>query len=44
MDERSFVWPMAPGKGWVRTVWRMDDQQQWEDRARANVDVLDELF
>lgn len=28
-DERSFVWPMAPGKGWVRTVWRMDDQQQW---------------
>ncbi|MEE6893132.1 hypothetical protein Q0Q51_18630 [Escherichia coli] len=43
-DDRSFVWPMAPGKGWVRTVWRMDDQQQWEDRARANVDVLDELF
>lgn len=27
-DERSFVWPMVPGKGWVRTVWRMDDQQQ----------------
>ncbi|KGT87613.1 type VI secretion protein [Erwinia typographi] len=44
MDERSFVWPMAPGKGWVRTVWRMDDQQQWEDRARANADALDGLF
>ena len=43
-DERSFVWPMAPGKGWVRTVWRMDDQQQWEDRARANADALDRLF
>ena len=43
-DERSFVWPMAPGKGWVRTVWRMDDQQQWEDRARANADALDGLF
>ena len=43
-DERSFVWPMAPGKGWVRTVWRMDDQQQWEDRARVNVDALDGLF
>ncbi len=43
-DERSFVWPMAPGKGWVRTVWRMDDQRQWEDRARANVDALDGLF
>lgn len=43
-DERSFVWPMAPGKGWVRTVWRMDDQQQWEDRARVNADALDGLF
>jgi len=43
-DERSFVWAMAPGKGWVRTVWRMDDQQQWEDRARANADALDGLF
>lgn len=43
-DERSFVWPMVPGKGWVRTVWRMDDQQQWEDRARANADALDGLF
>ncbi len=43
-DERSFVWPMAPGKGWVRTVWRMDDQQQWEARARANADALDGLF
>ncbi|EHR8987885.1 DUF2235 domain-containing protein [Escherichia coli] len=43
-DERSFVWPMAPGKGWVRTVWRMDDQQQWEYRARANADALDGLF
>ena len=43
-DERSFVWAMAPGKGWVRTVWRMDDQQQWEDRARVNVDALDGLF
>ncbi|ENO0298385.1 DUF2235 domain-containing protein [Enterobacter asburiae] len=43
-DERSFVWPMAPGKGWMRTVWRMDDQQQWEDRARANADALDGLF
>ncbi|WP_241617648.1 T6SS phospholipase effector Tle1-like catalytic domain-containing protein [Rosenbergiella epipactidis] len=43
-DERSFVWAMAPAKGWVRTVWRMDDQQQWEDRARANVDALDGLF
>nr|WP_159466050.1 DUF2235 domain-containing protein [Scandinavium goeteborgense] len=43
-DQRSFVWPNAPGKGWVRTVWRMDDQQQWEDRARANADVLDGLF
>ncbi|WP_313148838.1 DUF2235 domain-containing protein [Enterobacter sp.] len=43
-DERSFVWPMAPGKGWVRTVWRMDEQQQWEDRARANADALDGLF
>jgi len=43
-DERSFVWAMAPGKGWVRTVWRMDDQQQWEDRARVNADALDGLF
>ncbi|HDR2782800.1 TPA: DUF2235 domain-containing protein [Enterobacter sichuanensis] len=43
-DERSFVWPMAPAKGWVRTVWRMDDQQQWEDRARANADALYGLF
>ena len=43
-DERSFVWAMAPGKGWVRTVWRMDDQQQWEDRARANADALDGFF
>lgn len=43
-DERSFVWPMAPGKGWVRTVWRMDDQQQWEDRARVDADALDGLF
>ncbi|TKV12957.1 DUF2235 domain-containing protein [Citrobacter sp. wls619] len=43
-DERSFVWPMAPGKGWVRTVWRMDDQQQWEARARVNADALDGLF
>ncbi len=43
-DERSFVWPMAPAKGWVRTVWRMDDQQQWEDRARANADALDGFF
>ncbi|HFS3199944.1 TPA: DUF2235 domain-containing protein [Escherichia coli] len=43
-DERSFVWPMAPGKGWVRTVWRMDDQQQWEERARVNADALDGLF
>ncbi|MBS1204639.1 MAG: hypothetical protein H6R25_1538 [Proteobacteria bacterium] len=43
-DQRSFVWPMAPGKGWVRTVWRMDDQQQWEYRARANADALDGLF
>nr|WP_318381664.1 DUF2235 domain-containing protein [uncultured Enterobacter sp.] len=43
-DERSFVWADAPGKGWVRTVWRMDDQQQWEGRARANVDALDGLF
>lgn len=43
-DERSFVWPMAPGKGWMRTVWRMDDQHQWEDRARANADALDGLF
>lgn len=43
-DQRSFVWPMAPGKGWVRTVWRMDDQQQWEDRARVNADALDGLF
>lgn len=44
INERSFVWPMAPGKGWVRTVWRMDDQQQWEDRARANANALDGLF
>lgn len=43
-DERSFVWANAPGKGWVRTVWRMDDQQQWEDRARVNADALDGLF
>ncbi|MGR3181185.1 DUF2235 domain-containing protein, partial [Enterobacter cancerogenus] len=43
-EERSFVWPMAPGKGWVRTVWRMDDQQQWEDRARVNADALDGIF
>ncbi len=43
-DERSFVWAMAPGKGWMRTVWRMDDQQQWEDRARVNANALDGLF
>lgn len=43
-DQRSFVWAMAPGKGWMRTVWRMDDQQQWEDRARVNADTLDGLF
>lgn len=43
-DEHSFVWPMAPGKGWVRTVWRMDDQQQWEDKARVNADALDVVF
>jgi len=28
----------------VRTVWRMDDQQQWEERARVNADALDGLF
>lgn len=44
IDQRSFVWAMAPGKGWVRTVWRMDDQQQWEDRARVNADALGGLF
>lgn len=43
-DERSFVWPNAPGEGWVRTVWMMDDQQQWEERRRANVDALDRVF
>jgi len=43
-DKTSFVWPMAPGLGWVRTVWRMDDQQQWEDRVRANANALEGLF
>lgn len=44
IDQRSLVWANAPGKGWVRTVWWMDDQQQWEDRARVNADALDGLF
>ncbi|AXG44651.1 MULTISPECIES: DUF2235 domain-containing protein [Photorhabdus] len=43
-DGRSFVWPNAPGKGWVRTVWKMDDQQQWEERVKVNADELDGLF
>jgi hypothetical protein len=28
----------------VRTVWRMDDQQEWEARARVDADALDGLF
>ncbi|UJD91925.1 DUF2235 domain-containing protein (plasmid) [Rahnella aquatilis] len=43
-DERSFVWPNAPGEGWVRTVWMMDDQQQWEEQQKAHVDALDRVF
>lgn len=42
--ERSFVWPNAPGEGWVRTVWLMDDQQQWEEQRKAHVDALDKVF
>ena len=43
-DERSFVWPNAPGEAWVRTVWMMDDQQQWEQQRKAHADALDRVF
>lgn len=42
--EQSFVWANAPCDGWVRTVWSMDDQQQWEERRKANVDAVDRIF
>lgn len=44
MDERPFVWANAPGDGWIRSVWKMDDQQQWEERSRKNSDALDQIF
>lgn len=43
-QERSFVWANAPCVGWTRTVWYMDDQQQWEAGRRANADEMDVLF
>jgi len=43
-DERSFVWPNAPGEGWVRTVWMMDDQQQWEEQRKAHGDAMDRVL
>lgn len=43
-DERAFVWANPSGKGWERTIWQMDDQQQWQDRARMNANALDGLF
>lgn len=43
-NDHLLVWPMAPGKGWVRTVWLMDDQQQLERRERETANKLDNLF
>lgn len=38
-ETKAFVFPNKPGKGWIRSVWYMDDRQRQQDYAEKSSDA-----